>query len=583
MFFIFTVIVIGLSGIIAQVLILRELLVTFFGNELTLGIILANWLILEALGVFVIGKFIERIKNKIVLFIALELIFAVTMPVSVYLSRTFKSILSIPFGEGIGMSAVFSGSFLIILTLGFCHGGLFSAGCKIYSASERKSASVIGNVYTLETIGTVIGGLILTFLFIPRLNSFQIVFIVSLINLIICLFFLKLIQNRKLRLSVLALTVFSILPFLIVTPGYLQRSSINIQYNPGRVLDYRNSVYGNVVVTENELQHTFFYNGIPVISTPYPDITFVEEFGNLPLLFHPHPRDILVISGGAGGLIYEILKHPVKKIDYAELDPLIIEMLRRYPSPLTAQELADPRVNVINTDGRFFLKHTFNKYDVVIVGISKPADLTSNRLFTEEFFNIVKERLKAGGILGIWLPGSLTYITSTVRDVNFSVINALKKSYVHQRIIPGDYNIILASDSSGILDVTPELLIQRITRDNVKTKILNKPYLDYRLDKRWLEWFSQSTLGATAKINKDFSPFALFLMLVLWNQQFSPKSAYILEAFSNLNLTVIFVTARRGVTLNVLELALTLRTGLVSLVRTLIRPWLVTLSHTFHE
>ncbi len=61
--FIFTILVIGSSGIVAQVMLLRELLVSFYGNELTLGLILANWIILEALGVFIISKSIDKIKN----------------------------------------------------------------------------------------------------------------------------------------------------------------------------------------------------------------------------------------------------------------------------------------------------------------------------------------------------------------------------------------------------------------------------------------------------------------------------------------------------------------------------------------
>ena len=61
--FILTILVVGSSGIVAQVMLLRELLVSFYGNELTLGLILANWVILEAFGVFAIGKFIDKIKN----------------------------------------------------------------------------------------------------------------------------------------------------------------------------------------------------------------------------------------------------------------------------------------------------------------------------------------------------------------------------------------------------------------------------------------------------------------------------------------------------------------------------------------
>ena len=69
-FWLFTLLAVGFSGIVSQVLLVRELLVSFSGNELTLGIILSNWVISEALGVFIIGKFVERIRDKVSLFIA---------------------------------------------------------------------------------------------------------------------------------------------------------------------------------------------------------------------------------------------------------------------------------------------------------------------------------------------------------------------------------------------------------------------------------------------------------------------------------------------------------------------------------
>jgi hypothetical protein len=55
----------GLSGIVAQIILLRELLISFLGNELTLGIILGNWLLLVAIGAFIIGKTVERVERKI--------------------------------------------------------------------------------------------------------------------------------------------------------------------------------------------------------------------------------------------------------------------------------------------------------------------------------------------------------------------------------------------------------------------------------------------------------------------------------------------------------------------------------------
>ena len=548
MFYILTILVVGLSGIVAQVLLLRELLVSFYGNELTLGIILANWIIAEALGVFIIGKFIDRVKNKINIFIILQIIFSLMLPLSIYLSRTFKILWGIPVGEGIGLYTIFYASFFIILPTSFCHGALFSCACKIYSLHVKESAGSIGKVYSWETIGTIIGGIILTYLFIPYLNSFQIVFVISVSNLIICLFFSRSI-TKILRYIVLFLIFIIGYLSLSSSINYIHRLSIIRQWRGQQILDYRNSVYGNIAVTKKEKQYTFFYNGIPIITTPHPDITFVQEFGNLPLLFHSHPSDILIISGGAGGLINEVLKHPISKVDYAELDPLIIEMLKKYPSVLSQKELTDKRVNIINLDGRFFVKYTSNQYDIVLIGLSRPLDLTINRLFTQEFFSLVKKRLKHGGILAFCLPGSLTYLSQELKDINACILGGLKKTFGSVKIIPGDYNMFINSSSREIMGIDAALISARISQRHVKTDILIPSYLEYRLNKRWIEWFKQSLVGATRKINQDFLPFAVFQMLILWNKQFSPPIANIFASLKNLNLMpfLILILAITGV------------------------------------
>ncbi|MCK9602806.1 MAG: fused MFS/spermidine synthase [Candidatus Omnitrophica bacterium] len=538
--FILTIIIVGLSGIIAQVIILRELLISFYGNELTLGIILANWVLLEAIGVFTIGRLIDKARNKINIFILLQIVFSVSLPVAIYLSRTFKGILGVPFGEALGLNTIFFSSFLIMLPLAFSHGGLFGAACKIYSIFLGESDS-IGRVYAWETIGTIIGGIIFTYLFIPYLNSFQTAFIISIANIIICLLIFKYRPARVFKYLVLLLFIAGVYSGLAGGVNYLQHSSITSQWNIGKVLDYRNSVYGNVVVIKKEKQDTFFYNGLPVITTPYPDIGFVEEFGHLPLLFHPGPKDLLIISGGAGGVISEILKHPVIKIDYLELDPLIIEMLKKHSSGLAESELNNNKLNLINQDGRYFLRNSPGKYDIVLVGVAYSADLSTNRFFTQEFFSLAKSRMSPDGILAFRLPGSLVYLSRELRDLNVCILNAAQINYKYVRIIPGDYNLFLASDSKRIMEANPALITQKINQQNIKTNILVPEYLEYRLDQRRSDWFKRSCLGATKNINKDFIPFAVVEMLVSWNKQFSPGLGKILEYSINLNLKLIFL------------------------------------------
>src|SRR4030043_1429856 len=93
-----SLLIMGASGIVAQIVLLRELLISFMGNELTLGIILANWLILEATGSFLIGKTVEKVEKKVEVYVFLQIFFSVALPFSIYLCRTFQNILLLPPG-----------------------------------------------------------------------------------------------------------------------------------------------------------------------------------------------------------------------------------------------------------------------------------------------------------------------------------------------------------------------------------------------------------------------------------------------------------------------------------------------------
>ena len=169
-----SLLIMGMSGIVAQIVLLRELLVSFLGNELTVGIILGNWLILEALGSYVIGRSVEKVGRKIETYVVFQLVFSVAFPFSIYLCRIFKNILLATPGEGLGFGPIFYSSLLILLPVALPHGALFTYGCKLYSQYVGKDASSVGKVYAFESIGSIIGGLLVTFLLVQYFNSFQI-------------------------------------------------------------------------------------------------------------------------------------------------------------------------------------------------------------------------------------------------------------------------------------------------------------------------------------------------------------------------------------------------------------------------
>ncbi|MEW6075325.1 MAG: hypothetical protein AB1530_03360 [Candidatus Omnitrophota bacterium] len=519
--------IIGISGVCAQVLLLRELLVSFFGNELTLGMILANWMVLEAVGALAIGRIIERAKNPYGVFIILEIVFSIGLLCALYCARVFKVFMHLPVGQGLGLMPIFWVSFLIQLPVSFSHGALFSAACKIHSFKVHSAAKGIGSVYTLETVGTALGGLLITYLLVPWFGTFAIAGWIALANFFISLILLRNIVSARVRIATFA-SIIALSCICIILQGFLQTSSIREQWRGNEVVAYRNSVYGNIVITQRDRQKTFFYNGIPVVAMPYPDIAFVEEFAGFPLLLHGHAKKVLVIGAGSGGLLREILKYPISKLDYAQVDPEMIALLKRYSPDLVRGELSDKRVKVINKDGRSLLLNRYTRYDVVILAIPEPSDLTTNRYFSEEFFLLVKKRLNPLGLLAIKLPGSETYLERSLRDLNACVRNGLAKVFRYTKVVPGESNFYFSSDSPKLTEASPQGLWKKMQMYNVVTNTLTLPYLKYRLDAHWVQWFEQSMQNATTKRNSDFRPVAVLYALIRWNKQFSQNEMELL-------------------------------------------------------
>ena len=537
--------IMGLSGTVAQVILLRELLISFLGNELTLGIVLANWLILVAVGSFIIGKSVERVERKLEVFVVLQLALSVAFPLAIFLCRVFKNILLSTPGEALGFVPIFYSSLLILIPVTLPYGALFTYGCKLYARSDGEDASSVGHVYLLETVGSMIGGLLLTFLLIQYFNSFRIAFLIALSNLLMSIFLLRVnpISSRtSFQKALMILSIFLALLFVFGLFSQISSSvhqfSIRSQWKGLNVIHYENSIYGNITVTKRGEQYTFFADGVPSITSPVPDISFIEDFVHFPMLFHEKPESILILNGGAGGMIHEILKYPVTHVDYVELDPLLPKLVQKFPTPLTQSELSDPRVKIHYMDGRLFVQRAGERFDIIFIGLSTPQSLQTNRLFSSEFFSLAKEKMNSNSILALTLPGSLTYISPELKDLNGCILDTLKSIYHHVRVIPGDVNLYLASDSDLLEKISPNEIAKRLEEGQIQTNLITGNYIEYRLNDRWLQWFWQSMGGRKTQINSDFHPLGVFFNLSYWNSLFSPYLTGVFKWYQKNSLTL---------------------------------------------
>ncbi len=194
---VFAIFLMGFTAVVTQVLLIREMLVAFYGNELSIGIILANWLLLEAGGSWLLGRLADRVKGKVQGFVGLQIFISLYLPVAVYITRVIKNLLGITVGEGIGLLPIFYCSFLILAPLALAHGAQFAFGCRIFFELLKRGAPDIGRVYILEGLGSGIGGLVFTWFLIPRLNSVEIALVIALLSLLSALWVMASTEQDK--------------------------------------------------------------------------------------------------------------------------------------------------------------------------------------------------------------------------------------------------------------------------------------------------------------------------------------------------------------------------------------------------
>jgi spermidine synthase len=518
----------GLTFTVSQVMVIRELLVVFAGNELSIAVILANWLLLNGVGSFLWGRKVERWGLKEGSYASFQLLTAVSLPLAIYGIRSLRDLMGLAIGEGASLLQIFFWTLPFLAPLGAANGILFALGCSLCSKGDERRATSIGRVYFLEALGAGAGGVLYTFVFIP-FDSFQIAFFLGAANLASGMFLLGggEAASKKRWILLCLLGVFLIADLGLLSPYHtrrIERSSMERLWRGLEVLQSRWSPYGNVTVGRREEQLTFFSNGIPICNVPVPDIALAEETAHYPLLLIPSPKAILVIGGGLGGVIHEVLKHPILEVHYVEIDPLIVRLIKENPIPLTRQELADPRVRIHILDGRFYIRTTSKKFDGLILNLPGPFTLELNRYYSVEFFRETSSLLEEGGVLALSVPGSETYLGPEARDLNLSLLQTLRQVFPEVVVIPGDPNFILASATPWVHSTFPDRLIERLKDRKIQTRFLDEFHIRRKLEKQRREWWEDSLArGGRVELNRDSTPTGLYYGIAYWNAQFHPS------------------------------------------------------------
>jgi spermidine synthase len=186
-------------------------------------------------------------------------------------------------------------------------------------------------------------------------------------------------------------------------------------------------------------------------------------------LAHPNPESVLVIGGGDGGSSEELFKHPgVKRIVMAELDPVVIDVSKRWLGAIHNGVFNDPRLEVKIGDGFEYVKSTPDRFDMIVLDLTDP-DTPAFHLYSEEFFRMCQRILKPGGVLTLHL-GSPVYQADTVRK------NATNLRKVFRHVAPmalfiplygSLWCLAVASDSVDPRALAVDTIAQRLSERRI--------------------------------------------------------------------------------------------------------------------
>lgn len=206
------------------------------------------------------------------------------------------------------------------------------------------------------------------------------------------------------------------------------------------------------LVDTDEFGKVLLLDGITQVAEKN-DFMYHEPMVHPALCCHPKPENILVIGGGDGGILREVLKYPtVKRVELAELDEGVIRFARKYLDSVHGGSFDDPRVSVNVVDGRQFTKEHPGEFDVVIMDMTDPFG-PSKMLYTKEFFRLVKKsfRSKSGVfVMHSESPVARPVAFSCIQKTLNSVFKSVNPIYTYIQMYAVLWSISISSDETDI-------------------------------------------------------------------------------------------------------------------------------------
>jgi predicted membrane-bound spermidine synthase len=450
----------GLLSVGGQVLFLRELVGSLNGDELFIGTALFGWLIAVACGAFIGGK-TSRPAAK-----TLFIIGAIAVPIVIALVRLSPLAFTRVPGEIIPFVKAALLSIAAMAPVGIISGWLFSA---IVREGEQSSEAIIV-VYLFEGIGAFIAGVVITIFSSGLLSTLTSATVIGLTVIVIALW-----PSRRtgtiFAVIAGAVAVVLCLSFVPRCDRWLDAA----KYAPYQMLESFDTPYGRQTLVARDSSVVLLTDNS--IEAVYPDRETAEYQLLPPLLYHPEAKRVLYTGRTEFGVGQ--LADSFPGISFAALD-------RRagLEKHLTAVLPSISHITRIDDDPMRYLSRTdpSTRYDIIILNAGEPDNYQTSRLYSEDFLNTVRLRLKDDGIL--YIPTRYDtdrYLGPEKTRVLTIISKTLGRVFPNIEVWPGSMTLFFASTSRGF-DLPLDSLVARSGRFPVAPAYVNGDYLPDRME-----------------------------------------------------------------------------------------------------
>ena len=418
----------GFTSMVYQVAWSRTLSLVIGSSVYGFTIVLATFLSGLALGSLVMSRWIKHLKGSLawwIFFVQLFIACAAYASSSLvnhlpyYYSRGYHWVEADPTWIYLLSSGLAA---LIILPSTFGMGAMFPLVVAFFTTARQEVGRLVGNLYSLNTVGAILGAFFGGFVFLSLLGIRTTLVTAIVINLYVALL-VAVVAPCSLRTRVVTcLLPLGLIGAMVAMPpawNSLLMSSGMYRYaeylpkdfsdddfwtltkGAWELLFYEEGLNTTVTVLGNGKDVLLINNG-KVDASTLGDLPTQLLLAHLPLLLHSEPRDVCVIGLGSGITAGSALRHPIRSLALLEIESAVLAA-SHYFDRVNHQPLSDPRTEAIVADGRTYLSMTGRQFDVIISEPPNPWVSGASNLFTREFFETARKRLRPQGILAQWI------------------------------------------------------------------------------------------------------------------------------------------------------------------------------------